>query len=74
MARPDRLIRSMLRSRYIVTLSTEETFEGVLIDADDQHLVLADAVTLAANGDRLGVDGHLWIPRPAVKYMQILTV
>lgn len=74
MARPDRLIRSMLRTRYIVTLSTEETFEGVLVDADDRHLVLADAVTLAPNGDRLGVDGHLWIPRPAVKYMQTLTV
>lgn len=72
--RPDRLIRGMLRTRYIVTLSTEETFEGVLIDADDRHLVLADVVTLAANGDRLAVDGNLWLPRSGVKYMQTLTV
>jgi hypothetical protein len=74
MARPDRLIRSMLRTRYVATLNTEETFEGVLIDADDRHLVLADAVAIAANGDRVSVDGQLWLPRPAVKYMQHLTV
>ena len=74
MARPDRLIRSMIRTRYIVTLNTEETFEGVLIDADDSHLILADVVSLAANGDRLGVDGHVWLPRPGVKYMQTLTL
>jgi small nuclear ribonucleoprotein (snRNP)-like protein len=74
MAKLDRLIRSMIRTRYIVTLDSEETFEGVLIDADDQHLVLADVVTLARNGDRLAVDGQLWLPRIGVKYLQTLTV
>ncbi|MDR6691352.1 hypothetical protein J2X55_002264 [Microbacterium sp. 1154] len=73
MAHPDRLIRSQIRSRYIATLDTEETFEGVLIDVDDRHLVLADAVSLASNGDRLAIDGHLWLPRLGVKYLQTLT-
>ncbi|KQT75394.1 hypothetical protein [Microbacterium sp. Leaf436] len=73
MARPDRLIRSMIRKRYIATLDTEETFEGVLIDVDDRHIILADVVSLASNGDRLDVDGHLWLPRLGVKYLQTLT-
>jgi hypothetical protein len=73
-ARTDRLIRSQIRTRYIVTLDNQETFEGVLFDADDKHLVLADATSLAANGDRVAVDGHLWLPRPIVKYMQTLTL
>lgn len=73
MAHPDRLIRSKIRSRYLATLDTEETFEGVLIDVDDYHLVLADVVSLAANGDRVAVDGQLWLPRIGVKYLQTLT-
>lgn len=73
MAHPDRLIRSMIRTRYVITLDTEETFEGVLMDADDRHLVLADVQNLASNGDRVAVDGQLWLPRLAVKYMQTLT-
>ncbi|QLD10901.1 hypothetical protein [Microbacterium oleivorans] len=74
MAKPDRLIRSMIRRRYVATLDTEETFEGVLIDVDEFHLVLADVVSLASNGDRLAVDGQLWLPRLGVKYLQTLAV
>ena len=73
MARPDRLVRRALRTRYVVTTATEDTFDGILIDADDQHLILADADALARNGDRTRVDGQLWIPRPSVKYMQALS-
>lgn len=73
MARPDRLIRSALRTRYLITMTNDEAFDGVLFDADDMHLVLADASQLSRNGDRLQVDGHLWLPRFNVKYMQALT-
>lgn len=70
MAHPDRLIRSQLRNRYTITTMTEETFQGVIIAADDRHVVIADASLIAPNGDSAKVDGDLWIPRPTIKYMQ----
>lgn len=70
MAHPDRLIRRQMRSSIIVTLSSEETFEGVLLDADDTHVVLANAQAVASNGDRVAVEGHLWLPRLGIAYMQ----
>jgi hypothetical protein len=73
MARPDRLIQHMLRTRYLITLNTEETFDGVLLAADERHLVIADAETVGADGSRAAVDGQLWLPRHLVKYMQHLT-
>jgi small nuclear ribonucleoprotein (snRNP)-like protein len=70
MRRPDRLLRDSIRSRYLVTLESDEAFDGVLIDADDMHVVLADAESVAPNGDRLKVDGQLWLPRLSIRYMQ----
>lgn len=68
--RPDRLLRRAIRSRYLVTLDSGEAFDGVLIDSDEWHIVLADAESVAANGSRLKIDGHLWLPRPSITYMQ----
>lgn len=70
MAHPDRLVRRHMRSSIIVTLSSDETFEGVLFDADDSHVILANAHALAPNGDRVAVEGHLWLPRFGIAYMQ----
>lgn len=70
MSRPDRLLRRSIRTRYLVTLDSGEAFDGLLIDADDQHVVLADVESVAANGDRLKVDGQLWLPRLSISYMQ----
>lgn len=70
MARPDRLLRGKIRTRYLVTLDDEQTFDGLLLDADANHIILADAESVASNGDRLKVDGHLWIPRSTIRYMQ----
>lgn len=70
MARTDRLIRRLIRETFVVTTASEETFEGVLVDVDDAHLVLANASQIAPNGDRVKVDGHLWLPRTGVRYMQ----
>ena len=68
--RADRLLRSHLRTRYLFTLDSREAFEGVLIDADAQHVVIADADSVTQGGERVKVDGHLWLPRTRVLYMQ----
>jgi hypothetical protein len=73
-ARRDRLIRSNLRTRFLVTLKSEDTFDGVLLDHDESNFVLADASAVSTKGDRVPVDGHLWLPRADVKYMQAATV
>lgn len=74
MGRPDRLIRSKLRSRYLVSTADGEAFDGILIDADDKHLILVQVVQVAINGQRLSIDGELWIQRDRVKYMQTITL
>jgi small nuclear ribonucleoprotein (snRNP)-like protein len=72
MSRSDRLLRRNIRKRYLVTTTTEETFSGVLVDHDEQHLVLADAKQVAISGEQLEITGQLWLPRPAIKYMQTI--
>ncbi|SDJ07735.1 hypothetical protein SAMN05444157_1615 [Frankineae bacterium MT45] len=69
--RRDRLIRKSLRKRYLVTLTSGEAFDGVLVDADDAHIVLVDAESVSPNNDRLKVDGQLWLPRANVTYLQL---
>lgn len=64
-----RLIRRALRQRFWITTAAG-TFDGVLIEADSQHYVLADASAIKQDGERLAVDGHLWIPADTVHYMQ----
>lgn len=77
MRRKDRLLLQHERSRFIITIEgsgpgIEEAFEGVLVDWDESHYVLAMASQLAANGSRVEVDHDLWLERPRVKYMQRL--
>lgn len=69
MARRDRLVRQALRERFVVTLHTNETFDGLLLDADDKTIHLADAYLLDGN-QRHKVDGELYLPRSGVAYMQ----
>jgi hypothetical protein len=71
--RNDRLIRRAVRSRFLVTTDTDESFDGVLTRGDDGFFVFEDAVSIARNGDRLHLDSALWIPRVRVKYMQAVT-
>jgi hypothetical protein len=74
MRQRDRLIKSAERGRFLVTTDTEESFEGVLVDCDESHFVLADAYSISAKGDRLKIDEHLWLPRSRIKYMQAMTI
>lgn len=69
----DRVIRAHVRSRFVVTLKTGEAFEGLLDDADSSTLVLVDASAVAERG-RARVDGHLFLARGDVAYMQIPAV
>jgi hypothetical protein len=68
--RRDRLIKQALRERFLITTDMEESFEAILFDHDAMHFVLADAYSISAKGDRLKIDGQLWLPRARVKYMQ----
>lgn len=67
---PNRLLRAKLRDRFLVTTFGQEAFEGVLVAVDDQHLVLAAAAQISTGGDRLPIDGELWLPRFDVAYLQ----
>lgn len=67
--RRDRLVRRCLRTRFVVTLTGGESFEGLLIDADDRTVVLADAFLLDGR-NRVKVDGALYLPRDRVSYLQ----
>ena len=71
--RADRLIRQVVRRRFLVTMDSDEGFEGVLLEADEGHYVFDDASSVAPSGERLRVDGKLWIPRGRVKYFQDLS-
>lgn len=65
----DRVIRALLRERFVVTLTTGETFEGLVIDADDSTVHLARAFAITDDG-KIPVDGQLFVPREHVAYMQ----
>jgi len=67
--RKDRLLRQLLRERFVVTLRHGESFDGLLADADDKTVRLVDAFALDGK-NRVSVDGDLFIPRGEVVYMQ----
>ncbi|MCW2494655.1 hypothetical protein [Jatrophihabitans sp.] len=69
MARRDRLIRQVLRERFVVTLRSGESFDGLLLDVDDKTFRLGDAAALDGRNRAL-VDGELYIPRGDVVYLQ----
>ena len=70
MTKHDRLIERHVRTRYLVTLVDGEGFDGIVVDADWRHLVLADVDHIAATGDRVKADGQVWVPRERIAYMQ----
>lgn len=65
----DRLLKALLRERFVVTLKTGETFDGLLDRHDERTIELLNvhAVTEQA---RLPVDGRIYFPRDQVAYMQ----
>lgn len=69
MARRDRLIRQSLRERFIVTMASKATFDGLLLDVDDRTVRLTNSFALEGSS-RIAVDGDLYLPRGEVAYMQ----
>jgi hypothetical protein len=68
----DRLVRSRLRDRVVLTLKSGAAFGGVLFEADSKSFVLRDAEALGAapNGAHLPVDGELLVARSEVEFVQ----
>lgn len=70
MARPDRLLRELLRHRFVVTLKNGGgTFDGVLDNHDERTLEFVDAHAITSAG-RTEVDGRLYLPRADIAYLQ----
>jgi len=67
--RKDRLLRDLLRDRFIVTLRSGESFDGLLMDTDESTCRLVDSYALDGK-NRVRVDGDLFVPRSEIVYMQ----
>lgn len=65
----DRLLKSLLRERFVVTLKTGEAFDG-LLDRHDESLIELVDVFAVSETSRVQVDGRLYLPRPQIAYMQ----
>ena len=65
----DRLIKNVLKERFLVSLTDGSAVEGLLIDADKKSLHMADCYQVT-HDSKTSVDGHLYIPRTNVLYMQ----
>lgn len=67
--RRDRLLREHLRERFVVTLKSGETFDGLLDDHDESTVELVDPYAVDKSG-RLSIDGRLYLPRNEIAYLQ----
>lgn len=66
----DRIVTDHLREKYVVTLKSGETFDGVLTDADGRSVVLAQARSLSSDRDPFMIDGCLVLARADIRYFQ----
>lgn len=65
----DKLVRRVLRERFVATLKGGEAFEGLLLEADDKTFRFTDAHKLDGRNS-VPVDGDLYLPRSEVQYLQ----
>lgn len=65
----DRLLKNLVRERFVVTLKTGETFDGLLDDWDDRTVCLVDGHAVSET-ESVPVAGKLYLPREQVAYMQ----
>lgn len=68
--RRDRVIRSLLRTRFLVTMKSGQTWAGDLVDVDARTLMLTRVETVTHEGDAVPADGTVYLPRADVSYMQ----
>lgn len=69
----DRILKSHLRQRFVITLKSGDAFEGVVLDADSRVMVVADASAHTPDGPAK-VDGQLFLQRADVAYLQLPVV
>jgi hypothetical protein len=69
MARRDRLLRELIRERFVATLKNGETFDGLLDNHDESTLEFLDVHAITKTG-RADVDGRIYLPRSEILYMQ----
>jgi small nuclear ribonucleoprotein (snRNP)-like protein len=67
--RRDRLLKSLLRERFVVTLKTGEAFDGLLDRWDESTIELVNPFAVTEKA-RVQVDGRIYLPREQVAYMQ----
>lgn len=67
----DRLLKRLIRERFLVTLANGEGFDGLLVELDERTIRLANAAQVSKTS-RVEVDGDLYIPRADVLYLQKL--
>lgn len=65
----DRLLKKYLRERFVVTLTSGETFDGLLDGWDDVILELLNPYAVGET-KRVAVDGRIYLPRASIAYMQ----
>lgn len=70
MSRADRVVRRLLRTEFLVTMKTGQTWQGILLEVDDRTLVLHSAAEIQPDGTRVSADGQIYLPRSDVAYMQ----
>ena len=69
MLRRDKLVRQVLRERFIATLRDGQTFDGLLVEADENTFRFVNAFAIDGKS-RASVDGELFLPRSEVSYLQ----
>ena len=67
--RKDRLLRKMILERFVVTLRSGESFDGLLADADTKTIRLVSSFALSGK-DRVSVDLELIIKLKKKTYLQ----
>lgn len=64
------VLRNRIRRQIIVTLKSEQSYRGVLWEADAHAFVLRSAELLNADHTSVVVDGELLVLREDVRYLQ----
>ena len=70
----DRLLKKTLRDRYVITLKSAQTFEGILDDWDRNRVKLINAFVVteaAGQAGRVPVSGDLYLDRDNIAYSQV---
>lgn len=68
----DRLLKKALRDRFVVTLKSGQSFDGLLDEWDHSHLAFVDAHSLGDGALPVSVHGSLFVDRANVAYLQRL--